>query len=103
MYTLLLAAAILWRVLYQATTVTTWPTGRAKHLLLVNRLCYGWSEIRDVISEIDPVIFGRQVADVRDDTSDSGHIGCQVHPGEVFGPMKIVVREALLQPLASRN
>ena len=29
-----------------------------------DRLCYGWSEIRDGISEIDSVIFGRQVADV---------------------------------------
>ncbi len=41
----------------------------------------------------------RQVADVHDDTSDSGRIGFQVHPGQVFGPMKIVVREAMLQPL----
>ena len=42
---------------------------------------------------------GRQVADVQDDATDSGKIGFQVHPGEEFGPMKIIVREMLLKPL----
>jgi hypothetical protein len=40
-----------------------------------------------------------QVADVYDDTTDSGKIGFQVHPGDQFGPMKIVVRELILKPL----
>jgi hypothetical protein len=42
---------------------------------------------------------GHTTADVRDDTSDSGKIGFQVHPGAQFGPMKIVVRELTLRPL----
>jgi hypothetical protein len=42
---------------------------------------------------------GHKVADVHDDTTDSGKIGFQVHPGEEFGPMKIVVRELLLKAL----
>ena len=40
-----------------------------------------------------------QVADVHDDTSDSGRIGFQVHQGEQFGRMKIMVREILLKTL----
>ena len=40
-----------------------------------------------------------QVADVHDNTADSGKIGFQVHPGKEFGPMKIVIRELLLMPL----
>lgn len=42
---------------------------------------------------------GRQVADVYDTTSDSGRIGFQVHPGDEFAQMKIVVREVLLKEL----
>jgi len=42
---------------------------------------------------------GRQVADVHDNTTDSGRIGFQVHPGVEFGLMKIVVREILLKAL----
>jgi len=42
---------------------------------------------------------GQQVADVHDDTTDSGKIGFQVHPGDQFGPMKIVVRELLIKEL----
>ena len=46
---------------------------------------------------------GTQVADVQDDTSDSGKIGFQVHPGKEFGKMKIAVREILVQPLGKRQ
>jgi len=41
----------------------------------------------------------RQVANVRDNTTDTGKIGFQIHPGDEFGPMKIVVKEMLLKPL----
>ena len=61
----------------------------------------GWNTIK-VRAEGDHIqmwLNDRQVADVHDDTSDSGKIGFQVHPGDVFGPMKIVVREILLQEL----
>ena len=56
------------------------------------------SEILGRVREIQ-VRTGRQVADVHDDTTDSGKIGFQVHPGDQFGPMKIIVREMLLKPL----
>ncbi|MBN1844454.1 MAG: DUF1080 domain-containing protein [Sedimentisphaerales bacterium] len=41
----------------------------------------------------------RQVADVHDQSTASGRIGFQVHPGAEFGPMKIVVKEILLKTL----
>ena len=61
----------------------------------------GWNTIK-VCAEGDHIqvwINDHKVADVHDDTTDSGRIGFQVHPGEEFGPMKIVVREMLLKPL----
>ena len=61
----------------------------------------GWNTIK-VRAEGDHIqvwINGHQVADVHDDTTDSGRIGFQIHQGEQFGPMKIVVRELLLKPL----
>jgi hypothetical protein len=42
---------------------------------------------------------GRQTADVRDTLSDSGRIGFQVHAGDQFARMKIMIREARLQQL----
>jgi len=61
----------------------------------------GWNTIK-VQAEGDHIqiwINGQQVADVHDDTTDSGQIGFQVHPGAEFGPMKIIIREVLLKPL----
>ncbi len=61
----------------------------------------GWNTIK-VRAEGDHIqtwINDHKVADVHDDTTDSGKIGFQIHPGEQFGPMKIVVRELLLKPL----
>ena len=61
----------------------------------------GWNTIK-VRAEGDHIqiwINGHQVADVHDETTDSGKIGFQVHPGDEFGPMKIVVRELLLKAI----
>ena len=66
---------------------------------LVNR--DGWNTIK-IRAEGDHTqiwLNGTQVADVHDDTTDSGRIGFQVHPGAEFGPMKIVVREVLIKEL----
>ncbi len=66
---------------------------------IVNR--EGWNTIK-VRAEGDHLqiwLNGHQVADVHDNTTDSGKLGFQVHPGAEFGPMKIVVRELLLKPL----
>lgn len=66
---------------------------------LVNR--DGWNTIRIRCEGDRSQIWlnGKQVADVHDDTTASGKIGFQVHPGAEFGPMKIVVREVLVKKL----
>ena len=66
---------------------------------LVNRDGWNTIKVRAQGDHIQIWINGHQVADVHDDTTDSGKIGFQVHPGKEFGPMKIVVRELLLKPL----
>ena len=61
----------------------------------------GWNTIR-IRAEGDHVqiwLNDRQVADVQDKTTDSGRIGFQVHAGDQFEPMKIIVREVLLKEL----
>ncbi len=66
---------------------------------LVNR--DGWNTIK-IRAEGDHTqiwLNGTQVADVHDDTTDSGKIGFQIHAGDQFGPMKIVVREVLIKEL----
>jgi len=70
---------------------------------LVNRDGWNTVSVRAEGNHIQIWLNGRQVADVRDETSDSGHIGFQIHPGEVFGPMKLFVREASLQILENSN
>lgn len=65
----------------------------------------GWNtiEVRAEGDHIQIWLNDREVADVHDTTSDSGRIGFQVHPGAEFGPMKIVVRSILLEPLGSKG
>ena len=61
----------------------------------------GWNTV--VIRAVGTrhVIFmnGTKVADVRDDTSDHGRIGFQIHAGDQFGTMKISVKEVSVLPL----
>ena len=61
----------------------------------------GWNtmKIRAQGEHLEVWLNGRETANVRDKTSDSGKIGFQVHPGAEFGPMKIVVRAVQLQEL----
>ncbi|UCE48613.1 MAG: DUF2961 domain-containing protein [Phycisphaerales bacterium] len=66
---------------------------------IVNRDDWNTIVVRVKGDHIQVWLNGHKTADVRDDTSDSGKIGFQVHPGEQFGPMKIVVRELTLRPL----
>lgn len=42
---------------------------------------------------------GKQVADVRDDAMLTGKIGFQIHAGDEFNNMKLMVREVLLRPV----
>lgn len=61
----------------------------------------GWNTMK-VRAEGDHIqiwLNGHKVADVHDDTTGSGKFGFQIHPGDQFGPMKIVVRELLLKEL----
>jgi len=66
---------------------------------LVNRDGWNTMKVQAEGEHIQIWLNGRQVADVRDNSTDSGQIGFQVHPGAEFGPMKIVVQEILLKPL----
>ncbi len=61
----------------------------------------GWNTIRIVTKGTKTKIWlnGTQTADVNDDTTDSGKIGFQVHPGAQFGPMKIVIKEIKIKEL----
>ena len=61
----------------------------------------GWNtmKIRAQGDHLQIWLNDHQTADVHDARSDSGKIGFQVHPGAEFGPMKIVVRDVLLQEL----
>jgi len=69
------------------------------HKSLVNRDGWNTMKVRAEADHLQVWLNGRQVADVRDNTTDSGKIGFQVHPGAEFGPMKIIVREILIKQL----
>jgi hypothetical protein len=66
---------------------------------LVDREGWNTISVRAEGKRLQVWLNGAPVADVQDDTSDSGRIGFQVHPGAQFGPMKIMVREIQIQPL----
>ncbi len=61
----------------------------------------GWNTLRVLTQGTKTKIWlnGTQTADVDDDTTDSGKIGFQVHPGAQFGPMKIVIKEIKIKEL----
>jgi len=61
----------------------------------------GWNTmvIRAVGNRQVIILNGKKVVDVRADVSDSGRIGFQVHPGDEFAKMQIIVREMLLRDL----
>lgn len=66
---------------------------------LVNREGWNAIKVRAEGDHLEVWINGHQVADVHDDTTDSGKLGFQIHPGDQFGAMKIIVRDLLLKPL----
>ena len=61
----------------------------------------GWNtiKVRAEGKHVQIWLNGRLVGDVQDDTTDTGKIGFQIHPGDEFGPMKIVVKEMLLKEI----
>ncbi|MDY0357524.1 MAG: DUF1080 domain-containing protein [Sedimentisphaerales bacterium] len=66
---------------------------------LVNR--DGWNTVK-IRCEADRSriwLNGRQVADVQDDTTSTGRIGFQIHAGDEFAPMKILVRDVTIEEL----
>jgi len=66
---------------------------------LVDREGWNTIKVRADGQHVQVWLNGRLVGDVQDDTTDTGKIGFQVHPGEEFGPMKIVVKEMVLKEL----
>ncbi len=70
-----------------------------KDARIINR--EGWNTLVIRAAATRQVIFlnGKKVADVHDSLSDHGRVGFQVHPGDQFGPMRIIVREIVIRPL----
>ena len=66
---------------------------------LVDREGWNTISVRAEGKRLQVWLNGTQVGDVRDDTSDAGKIGFQIHPGAQYGPMKLMVREIQIQPL----
>ena len=67
---------------------------------LVDREGFNTIKIRAQGTNVKIWLNDTRVADVNDDTTDHGKIGFQVHPGEQFGKMKIVVKEILIKSLS---
>lgn len=66
---------------------------------LVDREGWNTIKVRAEGQHVQIWLNGRLVGDVQDDTTATGKIGFQVHPGDEFGPMKIVVKEMFLKEL----
>ena len=64
---------------------------------LVNRNDWNTLVIRAVGNRHIVVLNGTTVADVRDDTSDHGRIGFQIHAGDQFAKMRLFVKEVSLR------
>jgi type 1 glutamine amidotransferase len=66
---------------------------------IVNREGWNTMVIRSVGQRQTIILNGKQVADVCDDTSNQGKIGFQVHQGDEFKAMRIIVREINLRKI----
>ncbi len=64
---------------------------------LIDREGWNTMKISAMGDHLQIWINGHKVADVHDGSTDSGKIGFQVHPGNQFGKMKIVVKELLIK------
>jgi len=68
----------------------------------LNREGWNTADITAVADHIKMTLNGVVVADVNDSSNLSGRIGFQVHAGERFANMKIMVREAKIRLLSAR-
>ena len=66
---------------------------------LVDREGWNTIKVRAEGQHVQVWLNDRLVGDVQDDTTDTGKIGFQIHAGDQFGPMKIVVKEIMLKEL----
>ena len=87
-----------------ALTGTLYCTGKRfiavnEDATLVNRDGWNTFVIRAVGTRQVLFLNGEKLADVRDDTSDRGRIGFQIHPGRQFAKMRILVKEVTIRPL----
>jgi hypothetical protein len=64
---------------------------------LVNREGWNTMVIRALGNRHVVSLNGKQVADVRDDTSDHGRIGFQVHAGAQFEKMRVLIKEVSIR------
>lgn len=66
---------------------------------LIDREGWNTMKVRAKGDHLQIWINGHEVANVHDDSTDSGKIGFQVHPGDEFGKMKVVVKELRIKQL----
>ncbi len=66
---------------------------------LVNRDDWNTIVIRAKGDRHQVFLNGHKVADVRDDTSDRGRIGFQIHAGDQFGKMRVLIRQVDVREL----
>ncbi len=61
----------------------------------------GWNTLR-ILAEGEHIqvwLNGTQTADVKEDSTLTGRIGFQIHAGDEFATMKLIVKEAKIRPL----
>ena len=66
---------------------------------LVNREGWNTIDIRAKGDHVQTWINGNKIADVHDNTTNTGKIGFQIHPGDQFGKMKVVIKKIMIKEL----
>ena len=66
---------------------------------LVNRDDWNTLEVRAEGDRHQVFLNGHQVVDVRDDTSDRGRIGFQIHVGDQFERMRVMIKQVAIREL----
>ncbi len=66
---------------------------------IVNREGWNTMKVRAESDHLQVWLNDTQTADVHDDSSATGKIGFQVHPGAEFGPMKVIIKEICIKSL----
>ena len=67
--------------------------------ILVDRQGWNTIHIRAKGDHVQTWINSHKIADVHDNTTNTGKIGFQIHPGDQFGKMKVVIKKIMLKEL----